>query len=339
MKIKELRERARISSCEASLKGEIEKVHLKETVAGKPFYEVVFRDASDSLVLRAWSDKPAFVACQKALPHSFIRVTGTFSHGSFGLDASHWNLEPLSEEEISLLLEGSAEERDAHQAAYQIVLTAVAQLQDCRLQQLCEQFLNQYGARFRRAAAARSNHHARRGGLLDHTSRMIQAAQALLNVYPHLHADLLITGTLFHDVGKLWETCPPPQGFTILPDMRGELMGHLSIGIEMVNALWRELPKEGWELWTPSSEELRLHLIHLIAAHHGQLEFGSPILPKTPEAIALHLIDNLDARLEMFEEAYAKNQENSPGIFEWSRPLGVAPLAQLGKSFKKESIS
>ena len=74
---------------------------------------------------------------------------------------------------------------------------------------------------------------------------------------------------------------------------------------------------------------MRLHLLHLIAAHHGQLEFGSPVLPKTPEAIALHLIDNMDARLEMFEEAYAKNQETSSGIFEWSSPLGVAPIAPL----------
>ena len=108
-------------------------------------------------------------------------------------------------------------------------------------------------------------------------------------------------------------------------------MGHLSIGVEIVNALWRELPKESWEKLEPTSEEVRLHLLHLIAAHHGQLEFGSPILPKTPEAIALHLIDNLDARLEMFDEAYAKNQQTSPGIFEWSRPLSVAPLAPLKK--------
>ena len=128
-----------------------------------------------------------------------------------------------------------------------MILTGIAQLQDPRLQQLCEKFLNQYGSRFRRAAAARNNHHARRGGLLDHTARMMQSAQALLPVYSNLNADLLIAGILFHDVGKLWETCPPAQGFGISPDLRGELMGHLSIGIEIVNSLWRELPKQGWD--------------------------------------------------------------------------------------------
>jgi 3'-5' exoribonuclease len=332
MTIKSVREATRDgATCEATLSVQVEKIHLKETAAGKPFYEIILRDASESLTLRAWSDKAAFTACQKTALHSFVKIRGNFSQGSFGLDAPNWTLEPLSDKEITLLLEGTIEEQAAHEASYQILLEAVAQLQDPRLKQLCEQFFHQYEARFRRAAAARSNHHARRGGLLDHTTRMLQSAQALLPVYPNLNGDLLIAGILFHDIGKLWETCPPAQGFAILPDLRGELMGHLSIGIEIVNALWRELPKENWDALNPSSEEVRLHLLHLIGAHHGQLEFGSPILPKTPEAIALHLIDNLDARLEMFEEAYARNQESAPGIFEWSRPLAVAPIAPLKK--------
>ena len=337
MTIKSVREATRDgATCEATLAAQAEKINRKETAAGKPFYELILRDATDSLTLRAWSDKPAFSACQKITPASFVEVSGNFSQGSFGLDAAHWTLESLTEEEITALLEGSPEQRATNEAAYEVILKAVAQLQDPRLQQLCEQFLQQYGTRFRRAAAARSNHHARRGGLLDHTSRMIQSAQALLPVYPNLNADLLITGILFHDVGKLWETCPPPQGFGIVPDLRGELMGHLSIGVEIVNALWRELPKENWEKLEPASEEVRLHLLHLIAAHHGQLEFGSPVLPKTPEAITLHLIDNMDARLEMFDEAYARGQETSPGIFEWSRPLAVSPVAQLRKIKKNE---
>lgn len=332
MTIKSVREATRDgASCEATLAAQAEKINRKETAAGKPFYELILRDATDSLTLRAWSDKPAFTACQKITPASFVEVSGNFSQGPFGLDAAQWTLEPLSEENITSLLEGSPEQQAAHEATYQLLLNAVTQLQDPRLQELCEQFLQQYGARFRRAAAARSNHHARRGGLLDHTARMIQSAQALLPVYPNLNGDLLITGILFHDVGKLWETCPPAQGFGIVPDLRGELMGHLSIGIEIVNALWRELPKENWEKYEPASEEVRLHLLHLIAAHHGQLEFGSPVLPKTPEAIALHLIDNMDARLEMFDEAYSKNQETSPGVFEWCRPLGVSPITPLRK--------
>lgn len=330
MTIKELRAAtSNGTTSDTTVAAQVETLTRKETAAGKPYYELVLRDATGTLTLRAWNDRPSFAACEELATASFVKVSGNFSQGSFGLDAPYWNLEFLSEEEITTLLEGSTEEQAAREAAYQVLLKAIDQLQDPRLKQLCEQFLKQYGTRFRRAAAARNNHHARRGGLLDHTSRMLESAKALLPVYPNLNADLLVTGIIFHDVGKLWETCPPPQGFGIVPDLRGELMGHLSIGVEIVNALWRELPKESWEKLEPTSEEVRLHLLHLIAAHHGQLEFGSPILPKTPEAIALHLIDNLDARLEMFDEAYTKNQQTSPGIFEWSRPLSVSPIAPL----------
>jgi 3'-5' exoribonuclease len=314
-----------------SIEAQIEKLTLKETAAGKPFYELVLRDATESLVLRAWSDKPAFSICQQVSIDTFVKVSGNFTHGPFGIDAPGWSLELLSAEEITLLVEGSQAKQRAHHAAYQVLLDAVQSILDPRLHLLCETFLKQYGTRFQRAAAARSNHHARRGGLLAHTVRMMQSFLALHPVYPELNRDLMIAGILFHDCGKLWETCPPAKGFGITSDLRGELMGHLSIGIELVNALWRDLPKETWNTLQPPCEEVRLHLLHLIASHHGELEYGSPILPKTPEAIALHLIDNLDARLEMFQEAYHRGTATEIGIFEWSRPLGVAPAMPLTK--------
>ncbi|MBX9742930.1 MAG: HD domain-containing protein [Chthoniobacterales bacterium] len=332
MTIQALREATREGAfCEAAIPAQVESLQRKETSSAKPFYELLLRDATGSLVLRAWSDKPAFAACEQLTAGDFVEVKGNFSQGSFGLDAPGWMVSSLDAEGISLLVEGSPEEQKTRETTYQGIVEAIATIEDPRLRELCNSFLNHYGPRFCRAAAARSNHHARRGGLLDHTARMLQAALALQAVYPHLHRDLLITATLFHDSGKLWETCPPAQGFGITPDLRGELMGHLSIGIELVNALWRELPKEEWKELQPASEEVRLHLLHLIAAHHGQLEYGSPVLPKTPEAIALHLIDNLDARLEMFQEAYTKTPGATSGFFEWTRPLGVAPVAPLQK--------
>jgi 3'-5' exoribonuclease len=337
MTIRSLREATREGAvCSTAIEAQVEKILSKETAAGKPFYELLLRDTTGTLVLRAWSDKPAFSACQKLIVGSFVEITGNFAQGSFGLDAAAWNLQLLSDEAITSLLEGSLEQQAAHDTAYQVLMDAISSITDPRLQMLCNSFLAQYGTRFRRAAAARNNHHARRGGLLEHTARMMQSFLALYPVYPELHRDLLIAGILFHDSGKLWETCPPAQGFGIVPDLRGELMGHLSIGVELVNALWRELPKEEWEELLPPSEEVRLHLLHLIAAHHGQLEYGSPILPKTPEAMALHLIDNLDARLEMFQEAYNLTAPTELGLFEWTRPLGVAPIAPLKKAKSEE---
>ncbi len=245
MTIRSLRDATRDgATCETALEAQVETVQRKETAAGKPFYELVLRDATDTLVLRAWSDKAAFAACQKLTAGTFVEVTGNFAHGSFGLDAAGWSVQPLHEEAITSLLEGSPEQQAAHDAAYGVLVDAINSIADPRLKKLCDSFFTQYGARFRRAAAARNNHHARRGGLLDHTARMMQSFLALHPVHPELNRDLLIAGILFHDSGKLWETCPPAQGFGIVPDLRGEQMGHLSIGVELVNALWRELPKD-----------------------------------------------------------------------------------------------
>lgn len=334
LSISQLKQAAREHSpIEAEVHAQIEKLTLKEASNGKPFYEVLLRDESESMTLRAWTDTPAFETCSLRQRGDFVGIEGLFSHtGAFGLDARGWQLDLLPEEAIDLLLEGSPERRTLLDLAWQQLLDAIDSISDPRLLGLCRQFIDQHGVRFRRAAAARGNHHARRGGLLEHTARMMECSLALCSVYPELNRDLLIAGVLFHDTGKLWETCPPERGFGIETELRGELLGHLSIGIELINALWRELPKEGWEALSPSSEEVRLHLLHLVAAHHGQLEFGSPILPKTPEATVLHFIDNIDARLEMFFTAYQSTGSGDMGIknsLDWVRPLGVAPVPSL----------
>jgi 3'-5' exoribonuclease len=154
---------------------------------------------------------------------------------------------------------------------------------------------------------------------------MIRVALSLCPLYPQLNADLIIAGSLFHDSGKLWENHLPEDGFAMDFDERGELMGHISIGIELVNSLWRKLQTaektREWENLIPPSDDCRLHLLHLIGAHHGEAQFGSPVSPKTPEAMALHYIDNLDARLEMFAAGYLTAKPIADRIFDRVRPL------------------
>jgi 3'-5' exoribonuclease len=343
--ISELKKAARESSpVEASVHTQIERITRKEASNGKPFQELQFRDSADSMTLRAWSDSDSFEAASSLEPGAFVAIEGIFSHSSaFGLDGKRWEIARLDEDAIDSLLLGSSERRGLLARCEKVITDAVSSVSDPRLKALCTRFLDQYGARFNRSAAARGNHHARRGGLLEHTSRMMESALALAPVYPELNRDLLITGVLFHDSGKLWETCPPELGFSIVPEVRGELLGHLSIGIELVNTLWRELPKEGWEALTPPSEDVRLHLLHLIASHHGQLEFGSPVLPKTPEAALLHFVDNIDARMEMFFSAYQSAPSDREGPMEWVRALGVSPVPALaafqGTESSQEELS
>jgi 3'-5' exoribonuclease len=308
----------------------------KETREGKPFYELALADAEARLTLRAWSDVPAFGVCENLAVGEFVSVSGEFGQsGQFGPEAKRWTLRPLDLAERDALLGGPPALRERQAADFAHLETTMAGLGDPRLRGLAQLFLAEFGERFRRAAAARGNHHARRGGLVEHVAQMMRAAEAIATAYPALNRDLLLAGVLFHDCGKMWENQLPADGFVMPFDERGELLGHITIGIELVNTLWRRLlatdEAMAWKDAQPASEDVRLHLLHLLAAHHGQLEFGSPVPPKTPEAWALHYIDNLDAKLEMLAGAYANAKLLAPRIRERVWPLPgneVLPLAK-----------
>src|SRR5262249_48255829 len=184
-------------------------------------------------------------------------------------------------QERSELVQGPPELRAKQGKDWVFLLATVKEIADPRLRSLCESFLTEWGDRFRRTAAARSYHHARRGGLVEHTAQMMRIAIAIAPLYPQLNLDLLLAGILFHDSGKLWENHMPETGFAMGYDERGELVGHISIGLELVNSLWRVLQSPentiAWSRLVPASEDVRLHLLHLIGAHHGEMELGSPV--------------------------------------------------------------
>jgi 3'-5' exoribonuclease len=319
---------------EAAVHGQVEALTRKETKDGKPFWELTLVDAEAKMTLRAWSDGPAFAICDELATRDFLEVIGDFTqNGGFGVDARRWTCRRLTDEERTALLAGppALQARQAEDFAW--IAECVASLGDPRLYSLAQLFLAEYEARFRRSAAARGNHHARRGGLVEHVAQMMRAAHAVASAYPALNRDLLIAGVLFHDAGKLWENHLPADGFAMPFDERGELLGHITIGIELVNALWRKLlatpEAAAWAGLVPATEDVRLHLLHLLAAHHGELQFGSPVVPKTPEAWALHYVDNLDAKMEMLAAGYASSKSLAPRIQERAWPLPgnlVAPL-------------
>jgi 3'-5' exoribonuclease len=324
------------SRAEGEVHAQIEALNRKETRDGKPFFEVAFADSEAKFTLRAWSDAPVFSTCERLSGGEFVAISGEFTHGAhFGLESRRWSLRPLSDDERAALLGGSATLRERQAVDFAHIEAALASLEDPRLRALTTLFLAEYGDRFRRAAAARGNHHARRGGLVEHVAQMMRGAAAVASAYPLLNRDLLIAGVLFHDCGKLWENSLPADGFTMPYDERGELLGHITIGIELVNALWRKLTATpeaaAWKDLAPSSEDVRLHLLHLIAAHHGELQFGSPVPPKTPEAWALHYVDNLDAKMEMMAGAYANSKPLAPRIRERVWPLSGHAVLPLRK--------
>jgi 3'-5' exoribonuclease len=335
MTLSEIRRAAQSGPVLAKAHVQVESALPKLTREQKPYCELILADACDRMTLRVWSDHPAYKACSEMSAESFAELTAEFhTHSQYGLEAQKWTVRPLTSEEKAALLEGPPDLRTKQKQDWQFILEASHRIGDPRLRALCDAFLNEWGERFRRTAAARKYHHARRGGLVEHTAQMMRVAIAIAPLYPQLNVDLLIAGILFHDSGKLWENQFPETGFVMDYDELGELVGHISIGLELVNSLWRKLSAENVDSWKklgPPSEDVRLHLLHLVGSHHGEKELGSPVEPRTPEAMALHYIDNLDARLEMFAAGYLTAKPLADRIFERVRPLP----ANLVKSLEK----
>src|SRR5437773_8343460 len=325
MTLTEIRRAAQNGAVPARAHVQVEAANAKTQREGKPYCELALADACDRMTLRVWSDHPAYKTCSTFTTESFIELAGDFRvHPQYGLEADKWTVRPLSEQEKKELLEGPADLRAKQGADWEFIVQSIKTIVDPRLRALSEMFVNEWGDRFRRTAAARNYHHARRGGLVEHTAQMMRVAKGIAPLYPELNLDLLLAGILFHDCGKLWENQMPENGFNMSYDERGELMGHISIGLELVNSLWRKISVDNaiaWKDLAPTSEDVRLHLLHLIGAHHGEPEFGSPVSPKTPEAMALHYIDNLDARLEMFAAGYTTAKPLAARIFDRVRPL------------------
>ena len=337
--LSDVRQRAQNASVAARIHVQVGAAEAKATREGKPYCELALADARDRMTLRVWSDHPSYRACESLQVSDFIEVSGDFAqHQQFGLEAQRWTTRALTAPEISNLLAGPPELRAKQTADWDFINQRVQAIGDPRLRALGAAFLSEWGDRFRRTAGARSYHHARRGGLVEHTAQMMRVAAEIAPLYPQLNLDLLIAGILFHDSGKLWENHLPETGFTMGFDERGELMGHISIGMELVNSLWRKLQASedaaSWSKLAPASEDVRLHLLHLIGAHHGEAQFGSPVSPKTPEAMALNYIDNLDARLEMFAAGYLVAKPIAERIYDRVRPLPgnlVKPLEKFSQ--------
>ncbi len=170
-----------------------------------------------------------------------------------------------------------------------------------------------YG-RFVESTAASRNHHVGRGGLLFHTISVAKNAANLLSNYPSIDRDLVVTGCLIHDIGKV-ETYTFGTEFSYTSD--GKLENHVVIGIKMLARFIDKIP--GFP------KDLEMILSHMVASHHGSLEYGSPVVPKTPEAMLVHFADEMDAKLRAAIDALENVSDNN-----WSERIGF-----LGTDFFK----
>ena len=178
-------------------------------------------------------------------------------------------------------------------------------IQDDDLKLLVNTIVKKYEDKLFIYPAAVSVHHDFSSGLLYHTVSMADIASFLAGYYPNVNRDLLITGTILHDMAKTIEF---EGDITFKYSLEGKLLGHITMGMAIIRETAKELGLEGEKI---------LLLEHMVLSHHGELEFGSPVLPQTREAILLNLIDNLDSKMAVVEKALedVKPGEMSQKVF------------------------
>jgi 3'-5' exoribonuclease len=262
---------------------------LRANRQGNHYLQLDLRDRTGSISARMWNASELHFKSFET--GEFLRIKGKVQlyQGSLQILFSGFDKVPREQVEVGDFLPQSAQDPGR---LYER-LRSLLKLEHPAMRALVECFFldESLMTAFCRVPAGIRNHHAYIGGLLEHVVTMLDAADRILPLYPDLNRDVLLMGIFLHDIGKVRElSYEPVFGYTD----EGQLLGHLAIGVEMLDEKIAKVPELTGE---PFPRELMLRLKHLILSHHGTYEFGSPRLPMTPEAVALWLIDNLDAKL------------------------------------------
>lgn len=277
---------------------------LRTTNSGGMYIHAVLSDTSGQVLARMWNATQEIFS---SLPESgLIRVCGRIESYK---GRAQFIIDGVRQVEAGLLdpadyLPRTRFDIEQMWGRLKAILRSV---NDRKLLALAAQFINnsEFAERFKRAPAARTNHHAFVGGLLEHTLNLLELAELVLPRYPRVNRDLVLTGIFLHDAGKTVElACQTNFDYT----NEGQLVGHIVQAVIWVQEAAQRVAAESGE---PFPERTLQALKHIIIAHHGKYEFGSPRLPATAEAFMVHYLDNIDAKMNMVFQAI--DADESPG--------------------------
>jgi len=263
---------------------------LKSARNGSQYIQMRLQDRTGTIDGRIWNATEAIANAIRA--EEFLRVRAKVEHYQGMPQLIVQNFTPLEDVEIDMtdFLPQCPQEIGELLARLRAAMDRVERPE---LQALVRSVLDDEALMdaFCRCPAGTRNHHAYQGGLLEHVTSVAELAVRAIDSYPQVDMDLLLVGVLLHDLGKVREL-GYERVFTYTDE--GQLLGHLVIAIGMLD---EKLGHVADEMGEPVPEELVLRLKHMIVSHHGFYEFGSPKLPMTIEAIVLHHLDNLDAKI------------------------------------------
>lgn len=267
----------------------------RTTRTGKPYLNLMLADKTGQLEARVWDPSDPRIA-KDVDRGDVVKVRGSAVRFDDRLQIKVDQLRKATTAETDRtdLLPATTLNVDA---LWQELMGFVESFTEPHLKQLVTILLSDpaVAQAYREAPAARQLHHAWLGGLLEHVVSLLKLSDRVVPHYPMLHRDLLLTGVILHDIGKVQELAWS-AGFEYT--IEGILLGHIQMGIAMVEKAMDRLPD-----FPP---RLKVLVEHMILSHHGKLEFGSPKLPMIPEALVLNFVDDLDAKMQAITSEFEK---------------------------------
>ena len=287
----------------------VTKKSLAETKAGKPYLALALMDRTGEVEARVWDNALRFES--QAGEGNFVLVQAVAKPFRDQMQLGVTTLQQVAEAEIDMADFLPASPRPLAEMAEELK-EVIGSIGDQPLRDVLRiLFQGDTLARFQRAPAAKRLHHAYIGGLIEHTLSIVGLAAKAAVHYPLIDRDMLIAGALVHDLAKIeeFDFSNPAFGYTD----RGRLVGHLVMGVDLVRQAAAQ---------APAIEAGQVdRLIHIILSHHGRHDFGSPVLPMTPEAILLHHLDDIDAKMNYMSGLQAKMSGDGWQWTEYQRHL------------------
>ncbi len=259
---------------------------VRQKKTGEPYLSLSLGDKTGDVDAKMWDNVAEVIDTFER--DDFIRVKGVLQVYQNRPQFTVHKLQRLSDDEVDKSDFFPASKRDPNEMFAEL-MGLVREMSNPHLKALIETVFadESIARRYRLAPAAKLVHHAWLGGLIEHVLSLCELCRLVAPHYPGVDPDLLLTGVILHDLGKI-EELNYERSFGYSND--GQLLGHIIIGLRMIDEKLRELPD-----FPP---RLRALVEHMILSHHGELEYGSPKVPLFAEALLLHHLDNLDSKME-----------------------------------------
>ncbi|HEX8816236.1 MAG TPA: OB-fold nucleic acid binding domain-containing protein [Terriglobales bacterium] len=295
---------------------------IKPKKTGEPYLALTLGDRTGQIEAKMWDNVED--ALDRFEQDDFVKVKGLLNKYKNRFQITIHKLRKLDEAEVDFADFLPKTKFDIGEL-WKTLAGFVATFQDPNLKALVELFMSDpdIAEAYRTAPAAKTLHHAFIGGLLEHVVSLFRSCDLISRNYPQINRDLLLTGAFLHDIGKIHELT---HNRSFSYTTRGQLLGHMIIELEMLQAKLAQLPE--------FPDQLKTLVEHMIISHHGQYEFGSPKLPMFPEALMLHYLDDLDSKMHsMF--AHFDREAISDGPWTSYNPSLGRPLLNTAKFLAK----